>query len=86
MARVYSDVNATLGPSWYDYGEFCFLIVYLFEVDILFIIGLSLQTTPGLTGVRQSDMRLYGGWGVENTQKCVMPSPILRNAAPTSAG
>jgi len=22
MARVYSDVNVNLGPSWYDYGEF----------------------------------------------------------------
>ena len=21
MARVYADVNARLGPSWYDYGE-----------------------------------------------------------------
>ena len=21
MARVYVDVNARLGPSWYDYGE-----------------------------------------------------------------
>lgn len=26
MARVYADVNATLGESWYDYGKF--LCVY----------------------------------------------------------
>lgn len=27
MARVYADVNATLGESWYDYGELLYLLL-----------------------------------------------------------
>lgn len=26
MARVYANVNAILGPAWYDYGSFIYFL------------------------------------------------------------
>lgn len=33
MARVYADVNATLGESWYDYGKLLCACYILFAKD-----------------------------------------------------
>jgi hypothetical protein len=32
MARVYADVNATLGESWYDYGELLCVFIYFIRL------------------------------------------------------
>lgn len=83
MARVYSDVNATLGPTWYDYGKLHMSIRPFMRVDIPRNTNSTIQTTRGLTGVRQSDMRLYDEWEVENTQRYVIPRSMPREIALT---
>lgn len=61
MARVYANVNAALGPAWYDYGRVLLWIHSLHCLGVLMIITENLRIEWNVPDRYEIVRRLGGG-------------------------